>query len=114
MKITNIADKITYSDEKLTKRIIYNENGKLLNFVLNFKPGQGVPPHQHGEGDLVIHVLSGSGEMVIDEKVIKVVKGDVIYFEGEDHFNVKNTGEDNMSLFVVIAPNVNPAFAKEV
>ena len=40
--------------------------------------------------------------------------GDGIYFEGEDHFNVKNTGEDNMSLFVVIAPNVNPAFAKEV
>lgn len=75
MKILNIKDKIAYSQEKLTKRILFNESGKMLNFALNFKPGQGVPPHQHDDSDLIVHVLFGEGELQLDNKVAKVRKG---------------------------------------
>lgn len=46
MKIEKISEKIVYMDNTLTKRILFNED-RVLNFVLNFKLGQGVPPHNH-------------------------------------------------------------------
>jgi len=62
MEIVKLSEKIVYSEEKLTKKIIFKED-RVLNFVLNFKPGQGVPAHNHEQSDLIIHVLIGQGEM---------------------------------------------------
>lgn len=68
MQIEKLSEKIVYMNDKLTKKIIFKET-RVLNFVLNFRPGQGVPPHNHEQSDLVIHVLVGQGEMSVDEKV---------------------------------------------
>ena len=113
MKIEKISDKIVYSDEKLTKKILFNEN-RVLNFILNFKPGQGVPPHNHEQSDLIIHVLVGEGELVVDGKESKVSEGDVIYCKGSEIFSLKNTGDKNMSSFVILAPNPSPIYSKEI
>jgi len=90
MKIEKISDKIMYNDESLTKKIIYKED-KILNFVLNFRPGQGVPPHNH-----------------------KITQGDVIHCKGVEVFSIKNTGNDDMSLFVVLAPNPSAVYSKGI
>jgi quercetin dioxygenase-like cupin family protein len=113
MKIEKISDKIVYSEEKFTKRVLFNEN-KILNFVLNFKPGQGVPPHNHEQSDLIIHVLVGEGEMGVDGVMHKVTQGDVIHLKGTEVFSLKNNGEKDMSLFVILAPNPSPIYSKEV
>lgn len=113
MKIEKISEKIVYSDEKLTKRIIFNEN-RVLNFVLNFRPGQGVPPHNHEQSDLIIHVLVGKGEMGVDGIIHKITQGDVIHCMGTEVFSLINTGDKDMSCFVVLAPNPSPMYSKEV
>lgn len=113
MKLEKLASKIVYMDNTLTKRILFNED-RILNFVLNFKPGQGVPPHNHEESDLLIHVLSGEGEMTIDGSVQKVVQGDVIHCYGKEVFSITNTGTGDMSCFVVLAPNPPAMYSKEV
>lgn len=113
MKIEKIADKIVFMENTLTKRILFNED-RILNFVLNFKPGQGVPPHNHEESDLVIHVLSGDGEMVVDGVTHKVTQGDVIHCYGREVFSIQNTGDKDMSLFVILAPNPSPIYSKEI
>jgi len=113
MKIEKISSKIQYSDDKLTKKVIFNEN-RVLNFVLNFKPGQGVPPHNHEQSDLIIHVLIGTGELVVDGNTSKVVAGDVIYCKGTEIFSLKNNGTENMSCFVILAPNPSPIYSKEI
>lgn len=111
--IEKIADKIVYMDNTLTKRILFNET-RVLNFVLNFRPGQGVPPHNHEESDLIIHVLTGEGEMVVDGKTNRVVEGDVIYCKGSEVFSITNTGAADMSCFVILAPNPSPMYSKEI
>jgi quercetin dioxygenase-like cupin family protein len=113
MKIEKIADKIVFMESTLTKRILFNED-RILNFVLNFKPGQGVPPHNHEESDLIIHVLSGNGEMVVDGITHKVTEGDVVHCYGREVFSIQNTGDKDMSLFVILAPNPSPIFSKEI
>lgn len=113
MKIEKISEKIIYSDEKLTKRVIFNEN-RVLSFVLNFRPGQGVPPHNHEQSDLIIHVLVGAGEMGVDGIMNEITQGDVIHCKGTEVFSLKNTGDKDMSCFVILAPNPSPMYSKEV
>lgn len=113
MKIEKISEKIAYNEEKFTKRVIFNENG-VLNFVLNFKPGQGVPPHNHEQSDLIVHVLVGEGEMGVDGKVNKIAQGDAIHCQGTEIFSLTNTGDKDMSCFVILAPNPSPMYSKEV
>lgn len=113
MKLEKLASKIVYTDDSLTKRVIFSED-RVLSFVLNFRPGQGVPPHNHEESDLLIHVLAGEGEMVVDGKSQKVVQGDVIHCYGKEIFSIKNTGYKDMSCFVVLAPNPSAIYSKEV
>lgn len=103
MKIEKIAERIIYSDATFTKRVLFSEE-KVLNFVLNMKPGQVIPPHQHEDSDLILHVLTGGVELTVDGKVQNITAGDVIYCEGKETFSLKNNTNENMSCFVVLAP----------
>ena len=113
MKIEKLSEKIVYSEEKFTKRIIIKED-RVLSFVLNFKPGQGVPAHNHEQSDLIIHVLVGQGEMGVDGKMHNIVQGDVIHCKGTEVFSLSNTSDKDMSCFVILAPNPSPIYSKEV
>lgn len=113
MQLEKISDKIVYSDESFTKKILFKED-KILNFVLNFKPGQGVPPHNHEQSDLLVHVLVGDGEMTVDGVLHHITQGDVIHCIGKEVFSLKNTGTKDMSLFIILAPNPSAVYSKEV
>lgn len=113
MKIEKISEKMVYMDNNLTKRILVNED-KVLSFILNFRQGQGVPPHNHEESDLIVYVMVGEGEMVVDGKPNRVSEGDVIYCKGSEVFSITNTGTRDMSCFVVLAPNPSPVYSKEI
>jgi quercetin dioxygenase-like cupin family protein len=113
MKLEKITDKITYSEDNFTKKVLFNEE-KVLSFVLNFKPGQGVPTHNHEQSDLIIHVLVGQGEIGVDGKMHKILQGDVIHCKGTEEFSLSNTGYVDMSCFVILAPNPSEVYSKEV
>jgi quercetin dioxygenase-like cupin family protein len=112
MKLENIKNKIVYSDKTFTKRVLFAED-KVLNFVLNMMPGQSLPAHTHEDSDLVLHILTGEGEAIVDSKTQKLSQGDVIYLKGEEVFSMSNTGDTDMSCFVVITPNPSAIYSKE-
>ncbi|MBC2579799.1 cupin domain-containing protein [Clostridium sp. DJ247] len=114
MKLEKIADKVAFLDNTFTKRTLFNEE-KILSFILNLKSGQEIPPHQHEKSDLVLHVLTGKGELTVDGEVSSITSGDVVYCEGKETFSLKSNTDENMSCFVVLAPRPSPsAYAKEI
>jgi quercetin dioxygenase-like cupin family protein len=112
MKLEKLSDKIVFSEKTFTKRVLFAED-KVLTFVLNMKPGQGLPAHTHEQSDLVLHILSGEGEGTVDGIVQKLGTGDVIYLKGEEVFGFTNTGDKDISCFVVITPNPSAIYSKE-
>jgi quercetin dioxygenase-like cupin family protein len=112
MKLEKIADKMVYSDQSITKRVIFKEN-RILNFMLNLSPGQTVPPHNHENSDLLVHVLTGEAEMTVDDKTCTIVAGDIIHCDGKEMFSLKNNGKDNLSCFVILTPNPSAMYSKE-
>lgn len=103
MEIKNISQSIVFHDQTFTKRTLV-VNKDILSFVLNLKQGQALPVHKHENSSLVMHVLSGSGEIKINDEVERLTAGSVVSAKGEDDFSIPKVDED-MSVFVVISPN---------
>lgn len=103
MEVKAIKDSIIFNDSTFTKRTLYATND-ILCFVLNMKPGQVLPVHKHENSTLVLHVLSGNGEVKINDEVAKLETGIVLYAKGEDDFSIPMVTTD-MSIFVTLSPN---------
>jgi quercetin dioxygenase-like cupin family protein len=101
MQLVKTSDYQIYSDDRFVKKDMINEEKALL-FMLNLKPGQEVPPHTHGESGLIIHVLSGSGILNINNKAENITVGDIIYCSGNELFSMKNTSEENLCCFACL------------
>ncbi len=113
MEIKNVSDSIVFNDKTFTKRILFATDD-VLSFVLNMKRGHVLPVHKHENTSLVMIVLSGSGEIQINQEVEKLTKGSVVYAKGEDDFSIPSVTED-MTIYVTISPNpTNQLYSKEI
>ena len=101
MKIVKLEDYLVFSQDRFTKKDMLNEE-KALVFTLNLLPGQEIPSHQHGESGLIIHVLNGSGELIINNEVTNISAGSVIYSSGDEFFGMRNTSDENLNCFAVL------------
>ena len=66
---------------------------------LLLKPGQEPhPPHQHPEEEFML-VTSGTGEMLVGGKNVKVGPGSMMYCEADQLHGIKNTGTEPMLFY---------------
>lgn len=101
MQKQKVSDYQEFTSDKFTKRIIFKE-GESTVFVLNFEPGQTLPPHKHPGTNVYLLVLQGEGTLTIDGKEHPVIKDDVILCDGEEEFAFANTSTSNVSLYVML------------
>jgi mannose-6-phosphate isomerase-like protein (cupin superfamily) len=112
MDIRNVNDSTEFKEETLTKRLIF-QNEQQLCFVLNLKAGQSLPTHKHEHSTLVMLVLSGTGEVKVNQETETIMKGSIVRAQGTDDFEIPQVSED-MSLFVTLSPNPsNQMYSKE-
>lgn len=102
-----------FSEEKFTKRILF-QKGESVTFVLNFMPGQSLPPHKHPGSHVFLLVIEGSGTITVDGVETKVSKDDVVVCEGEEQFSFANTGNEPTQLYVVLSKIPDQRYAQNV
>jgi len=90
-----------FSEDKFTKRVIYN-NDSSTAFVLNFFPGQKLPAHKHPGAEVYLLVVSGSGTIIIDGKEIGITEKDAIHTSDDEELSFINTSSEPVSLYVVL------------
>ncbi len=113
LDIKNLSEFVEYSDNNFTKKVIFSTKEQ-LSFVLNFKQGQSLPTHKHENSTLVLTVLSGTGDIKINDNVQEMEKGTVVMAYGQDDFGIPNVTED-MSVLVTISPNpTNNAYSENI
>jgi quercetin dioxygenase-like cupin family protein len=113
VKQTNLQDYMEYSQEKFTKRIIFNEGGSTV-FVLNFESQQSLPAHKHPGSNVYLLVVEGAGTFTINGKEVKASKNDVILAEGDEEFAFVNDSNGNTSLFVMLSKTPSEAYAQNI
>jgi len=96
----------TFSSEKMLKVNLF-ETDNLFCDIYGLRPGQAQKSHSHQGADKVYYVLEGSGTFQIGEEE-KVLRAGMIVLapSGIDH-GVENTGDEDLTLLVLIAPNPN-------
>lgn len=101
MKMKSIQSAIEYSDQNFTKRVIYNVGGSTV-FMLNFMPGQQLPTHKHPGTEVFLLVLAGSGTFTINGEETEVTVNDTIHSAGDEDLAFRNTGDNPVSLYVML------------
>jgi quercetin dioxygenase-like cupin family protein len=102
-----------FNDEKFTKRIVFKE-GESTVFLLNFMPGHKLPPHKHPGTEVYILVIIGNGTFTIDDVSTEVSQEDVIHCSGEENLSFDNTGDEPVTLYVMLNKIPNDNYAKNI
>lgn len=113
MEKKSISEAIEFHLDKFTKRIIFRDEESTV-FVLNFMPGQKLPAHKHPGTNVYLLVLQGSGTLIIDGAEIAVAKNDVVKATGEEEFAFINSGEENVSLYVMLNKIPNEKYVQNI
>ncbi|MEW6697363.1 MAG: cupin domain-containing protein [Bacillota bacterium] len=103
MEIANLEEKIVFVEQPFAKRVIYQDDN-IVTFVLNFKPGQALPSHTHYDSTVIILVQTGAGELTADDRTVTIQPGSIISLKGNEKLSVKNTSQENLTLYVNMAP----------
>ena len=69
---------------------------------LKIDAGQQMPPHRHPSTNIVLHLLSGELDLILDEDTYALAPGDLIRFSGEREISPCAI-EDSVAV-VVFAP----------
>lgn len=112
MEKFSIADYQEYSEERFTKRVI--RKGENTAFVLNFMPGQSLPEHKHPGTEVYLYSLTGNGTIVIDGKEIEMAQHELVHTSGDESLAFHNTGNELVSLYVVLTKLPGEEYAKNI
>jgi quercetin dioxygenase-like cupin family protein len=113
MEKNSVKAFMEYSEEKFTKRIIYKK-GETTAFVLNFLPGQQLPTHKHPGTEVYIYVVTGTGTIIIDGLESAVSEADLIHVNSEEEMSFNNSGNEPVSLYVVLSKFPSDLYAKDL
>lgn len=102
MEVHSIHNAQQFNEDRFTK-IDMIKSRRSVVFLLNFLPGQHMKPHSHPSRELYLHVLAGSGTFLIVGEEIEVSNGDVIYCDPEQQLGFTNSGDENVSIYVVMS-----------
>lgn len=113
MEFKNAKEFMVFNEKTFTKRVIFSDEN-VLAFILNLKAGQSLPAHKHENSTVALLVLSGSGEIRINDEDERVEVNSIVQAKGDDNFAIPVVTED-MSLYVTISPNPsNKVFSQEI
>jgi len=76
--------------------------------VIRVAPGEKVrPAHSHPNGEEIIHIIRGSGRVLVAGEVAAVREGTTVLFpQGAVHM-LQNTGTEEMKVVCFFAPSTN-------
>ena len=91
-------------------RVILGQNGAIRGekfcqgFVVIY-PGGGIPEHNHETVESYT-ILKGSGVIEIDGEPERVQEGDFVFISSGKSHSLSNTGEEDMHMMFVYAPDI--------
>lgn len=103
MKKYSLNDYFVEPENRISKRIIYSDDNTLA-FLLNIAKGESLPEHTHFDCTVLLQVLKGEGNVIVDDKTVAVSEDDLLEIDGQEKLSVDNTGENTLSLYVSISP----------
>ncbi|MFD1708871.1 cupin domain-containing protein [Siminovitchia sediminis] len=98
----NLDEYLEFHEDRFVRKNLFQE-GKTTAFLLNFLPGQTIPPHPHPNAHIYLTVIQGKGTCTIGEKEFFMSQNDMIHCTDEQMLSIENTGNEPLSILCVMA-----------
>jgi quercetin dioxygenase-like cupin family protein len=76
--------------------------------MIRLAPGVSLPPHTHGESDLFLYVIEGTGELDTADGLVPFAVGDLAQYRGDEELRVSNNSTVGLTLLAFLAPVFPP------
>lgn len=100
-------EKLALENENFRKVIWTGENSQLV--LMSIPVGGQIDEEVHTDTDQLLFFVEGIGEAVLDEESYKFRKGCVIVVPAGTVHTVINTGDTDLKLYTIYAPQEHPA-----
>jgi quercetin dioxygenase-like cupin family protein len=72
--------------------------------IIRLAPGEALPPHRHGEFELMLYVESGEAELETSTGTMPFSAGGLAFCPGQEELRVRNVGSGEATLLAFLAP----------
>lgn len=102
-----------FSEEKFTKRIVFKK-GDCTVFLLNFLPGQQLPPHAHPGSEVFIQMMQGVGTFTVNGTETTLSQNEALHCCDQEKLAFKNSGTEPVSLYVTLSKIPAEKYAQNI
>jgi quercetin dioxygenase-like cupin family protein len=95
-----------FSEEKMLKVNLF-ETENLFCDLYCIRPGQAQKAHTHSGADKIYFVLEGEATVRVGEEERVLSAGQIVLAPSEIVHGLKNAGQENLGVLVIMAPNPN-------
>lgn len=107
MQILSLADAPGYDDARFVA-VPFAEGIRSNARVIRLAPGQALPPHTHGDSDLLLYAVEGQATLDSDAGPIGLPAGSMAVLRGQEELRAANQGPVGVTLLAFLAPPFPP------
>lgn len=107
MKIVGLSDAPPFHPQHAVADV-FLEGRQCVVRVIRLGAGQTLPPHTHGESDLMLYAVEGEGELTTEAGPQPFSAGSLAFYTGDEELRVRNTGAGGLTLLAFLAPPFPP------
>lgn len=110
MDLTSLADAPAYDPDTLVARP-FLDGAKMNARIIRLSPGQDLPPHTHGESELMIYAVEGEGTLSTDDGPVPFPAGSLVVLRGDEELRMSNAGDTGLTMLAFLSPSFPPPSA---
>jgi quercetin dioxygenase-like cupin family protein len=76
--------------------------------LIRLAPGQALPPHTHGDSDLMLYAVEGEATLDTDDGAVPLAAGQLAVLRGTEELRAANGGTTVVTLLAFLAPPFPP------
>ena len=105
MKLQGLA-KLARSTDVFRK--VLHTGRRLQIVIMSVRKGEGTSEESHPHSDQLLYVLHGDGEAMVGGRIHDLDRGDGLFVATGTRLKIRNTGDDELRVLVVVSPPVFP------
>ena len=107
MQILSLADAPAHSAERFVA-VPFAEGTHSNARVIRLSPGQVLPPHTHGDSDLMLYAVEGETTLDTDDGAVTLAAGQLAVLRGTEELRAANVGTAGVTLLAFLSPPFPP------
>ena len=107
MEILSLSDAPSHDPERFVA-VPFAEGAHSNARLIRLTAGQTLPPHTHGDSDLMLYAVEGETTLDTDNGLVTLAAGHLAVLRGTEELRAANSGTTEVTLLAFLSPPFPP------